>query len=60
MSALLQRDYSRWALPGGTRFNYVALGGGGFRVRINRRVHLLATLELIHISNAGLKGPDGY
>jgi len=44
--------------PRGTRFNYVALGGGGFLVRINQRVHLLATLELIHISNAGLKGPD--
>jgi hypothetical protein len=44
--------------PRGTRFNYIALGGGGVLVRLNQRVHLIATLEVIHISNAGLKGPD--
>jgi hypothetical protein len=44
--------------PGGTRFNYLALGGAGILVRIKPRLHLIATLEVIHISNAGLKGPD--
>ncbi len=44
--------------PGGTRFNYVALGGGGFSWRLNRRLAAIATLELIHISNAGIAGPD--
>jgi hypothetical protein len=42
----------------GTRFNYVALGGGGMLVRFNQRLSMLATLELIHISNANLAGPD--
>ena len=46
------------APPGGTRFNYVALGGGGFTWRLNRRLTAIATLELIHISNAGIAGPD--
>jgi hypothetical protein len=44
--------------PRGTRFNYLALGGGGVLARLTPRVHLIATLELIHISNASLKGPD--
>jgi len=44
--------------PGGTRFNYVAIGGGGVMVRLNDRLHLLTALEVIHISNAGLAGPD--
>jgi hypothetical protein len=44
--------------PRGTRFNYLALGGGGVLIPLNSRVHLIATLELMHISNAGLKGPD--
>jgi hypothetical protein len=44
--------------PRGTRFNYIALGGGGVLVSLKPRVHLIATLELMHISNAGLKGPD--
>ena len=44
--------------PGGTRFNYVAIGGGGVMVRLNDRLQLLAALEVIHISNAGLAGPD--
>ena len=44
--------------PRGTRFNYLALGGGGVVVSLKPRVHLIATLELIHISNANLKGPD--
>jgi hypothetical protein len=44
--------------PGGTRFNYLAIGGAGFMVRLNRRVQAVATLEVIHISNAGLAGHD--
>jgi hypothetical protein len=43
--------------PRGTRFNYLALAGGGAVVRLRPRVHLISTLQLIHISNAGLKGP---
>lgn len=46
------------APPGGTRFNYLALGGGGFTLRMNDRVTAIATLEVIHISNGGLAGPD--
>jgi hypothetical protein len=44
--------------PRGTRFNYLALGGGGVLVRLKPRVHLIATLEVIHVSNANLAGPD--
>jgi hypothetical protein len=44
--------------PGGTRFNYVAIGGGGVMVGLNGRLQLLAALEVIHISNAGVAGPD--
>ena len=44
--------------PRGTRFNYVAVGGGGGMVRVHPRIHLVSTLQLIHISNAGLKGPS--
>lgn len=44
--------------PRGTRFNYLASGGAGALVRINSRLHLVTSLDVIHISNAGLKGPD--
>jgi hypothetical protein len=44
--------------PGGTRFNYLAIGGGGLMVQINRRVHAVAAIEVIHISNAGIAGHD--
>ncbi len=44
--------------PGGTRFNYLAIGGGGVMVQINRRLQAIAAMEVIHISNAGLAGPD--
>lgn len=44
--------------PRGTRFNYLAIGGGGVLVRLRPRVHLIAALEVIHVSNGGLKGPD--
>jgi hypothetical protein len=43
--------------PRGTRFNYLAGGGGGLMVRVGPRLHLVGTLQLIHISNAGVKGP---
>jgi len=46
------------APPRGTRFNYLALGGGGFTWQINRQIEAITTLEVIHISNAGIAGPD--
>ena len=46
------------APPGGTRFNYLATGGGGVIVQMSRRLQAIAALEVIHISNAGLAGPD--
>ena len=63
MSAFLQFDlgFSDAAIaapPRGTRFNYLALGGGGVTLRISERLHAITTLELLHISNAGIKGPD--
>ena len=44
--------------PGGTRFNYIAIGGGGVMVQLNPRLQAIAALEVIHISNAGVAGPD--
>jgi hypothetical protein len=44
--------------PGGTRFNYVAIGGGGMMMQINQRIQAIAVVEVIHISNAGIAGPD--
>jgi hypothetical protein len=46
------------APPRGTRFNYLALGSGGVLVGVKPRIHLLASLQLIHISNNGLKDPS--
>jgi hypothetical protein len=46
------------APPRGTRFNYLAAGGGGVLIPLNPRLHLVTTLELLHISNASVKGPD--
>ena len=43
--------------PRGTRFNYVATGSGGVLVRLSPRMHALAALEWIHVSNNSLKGP---
>jgi len=62
LSAFLQGDVgiSHTAIatpPRGTRFNYVAIGGGGVMVRVHPRIHAVAALQLIHVSNAGLKGP---
>ena len=44
--------------PGGTRFNYLAIGGGGVMMQITPRIHAIAALEVVHISNAGLAGND--
>ena len=46
------------APPGGTRFNYLAAGGGGVAIQLNRRLQAVAALEVIHLSNAGIAGPD--
>jgi hypothetical protein len=43
--------------PRGTRFNYLAIGGGGVMIRVRPRVHVFTTAQLIHISNASVKGP---
>jgi lipid A 3-O-deacylase PagL len=42
--------------PGGTRFNYLALGGAGATVRLRPGTHLAATMRWIHVSNNGLAG----
>ena len=42
--------------PGGTRFNYLALGGAGVTRRLSRHAHVLAGLKWIHVSNNGLAG----
>jgi hypothetical protein len=44
--------------PGGTRFNYLAIGGAGFMLQINHRLQAVAAVEVIHISNAGIAGHD--
>jgi hypothetical protein len=46
------------APPRGTRFNYLAIGGGGVMVRMRPRLHLVSALQLIHVSNNGVKGPS--
>lgn len=61
VSAFLQGDVgiSHTAIatpPRGTRFNYLATGGGGVMVQARPRLHLVGALNLIHISNAGIKG----
>lgn len=42
--------------PRGTRFNYLALGSAGVTVRLRPRVHLLAAMKWVHVSNNGLAG----
>ena len=44
--------------PGGTRFNYIAAGGAGFMIRMTRRLQAVAAIEVLHVSNAGIAGPD--
>jgi hypothetical protein len=62
-SAFVQGDVgvSHTALatpPRGTRFNCLILAGGGAMVRVHPRMQLVSTLQLIHLSNAGIKGPS--
>jgi hypothetical protein len=45
------------APPRGTRFNYLAMGSGGVLVRLTPRVHGIAAVQWIHVSNNSLKGP---
>jgi len=42
--------------PGGTRFNYQVLGGGGATFRVRPGVHALAGVRWVHVSNNGLAG----
>ena len=42
--------------PRGTRFNYLAIGGGGMTVRIRPGLHLLGGLRFVHVSNNSLAG----
>jgi hypothetical protein len=42
--------------PGGTRFNYLAIGGGGVTVRVRPGVHALGGLRWVHVSNNSLAG----
>lgn len=42
--------------PRGTRFNYLAMGGGGVTVRLRPGLHGFAGLEWIHVSNGGVAG----
>jgi hypothetical protein len=44
--------------PRGTRFNYLALGGGGATIRLRPGVHLLTAMRWVHVSNGGLAGRD--
>jgi hypothetical protein len=42
--------------PGGTRFNYLALGGIGAAWRLRPGVHALGGLRWVHVSNNSLAG----
>ncbi len=42
--------------PGGTRFNYLALGGAGVTWPVARETHLLAGIKWVHVSNNSLAG----
>jgi hypothetical protein len=42
--------------PGGTRFNYLAAGGGGATLRLGRGIHALAGVRWVHVSNNSLAG----
>jgi hypothetical protein len=45
-----------YAPPGGTRFNYLALGTVGVTTKLRRDTHLLTGVKLVHVSNNGLAG----
>jgi hypothetical protein len=42
--------------PRGTRFNYLAIGGGGVTIRIRPGIHVLGGVRWIHVSNNSLAG----
>ena len=42
--------------PGGTRFNYLALGSAGGTLRVRPGIHLVGSIRWIHVSNNGLAG----
>jgi hypothetical protein len=42
--------------PRGTRFNYVALAGGGLMRRLGAQAHAVASFRWVHFSNAGREG----
>ena len=42
--------------PRGTRFNYLAIGGGGVTVQIRPGIHILGGLRFVHLSNNSLAG----
>ena len=42
--------------PGGTRFNYLALGAAGITRRLSGDTHLLAGMKWVHLSNNGIAG----
>ena len=44
--------------PRGTRFNYLAMGGGGTTIRLRPGLHLLVAMRWAHVSNGGLAGRD--
>jgi hypothetical protein len=61
VAAFLQGDigisYTAIATPPrGTRFNYLAIGGGGMMVKVHPRIHVMTTLQFIHLSNSGIEG----
>jgi hypothetical protein len=50
-------SYSSTFVPeGGTRFNYLVIGGAGITRHMTGRVHLVAGGRWLHISNASLAG----
>jgi hypothetical protein len=51
-------DADTFVPPRGTRFNYVAQGGGGVTLRVAHGLHALAAVRWIHLSNNGLAGRD--
>ena len=51
-------ESDRTVPPGGTRFNYLAMGGGGATVRLRPGLHLLAAMRWTHVSNGGVAGRD--
>jgi hypothetical protein len=51
-------DADTFVPPRGTRFNYVAQGGGGVTLRVAHGLHAVAAVRWMHLSNNGLAGRD--